>query len=74
VQSQNIILQLERYDYQDIRSNKNFLQCILDASGGGESEELVIMSDKVLFMNQVRGWDNMQFVATTRSIYLYSVE
>ena len=74
MQSQNIILQLERYDYQDIRSDKNFLQCAQEVPGGSESNELVIMSDKILLMNQLRGWDNMQFVATTSRIYLYSVE
>jgi len=39
-----------------------------------DSEELVIMSDKILFMNQLKSWENMQFVATTSSLYLYSVE
>lgn len=61
MQRQNIILQLERYDYQDIRSDKHFRQCVEEASGTptADEDDIVVMSDKIFLMNQFRGWDNM---------------
>ena len=71
---QNEILKLERYDYQDMRSDNLFVKQMIDNQIDWQ-DETIVLSDKLQCMSDNSGeLKQMQMVISTKRVYFLSIE
>lgn len=68
----NYLLQLERYDFQDVRQDKVIQKLLFEKTR--DPHDIILMSDKISIMTEYQDWSQQQFIITRKHLLIISLD
>ena len=72
ISMKNYLLQLERYDFQDVRQDKVIQKLLFDKTR--DPNDIILMSDKISIMTEYQDWSQQQFIITRKHLLIISLD